>query len=84
MRGSCIMTLFTLERKQKIIDKLTCAPLAHRASCLLGLHSFLFGPDGAVIYDYIITNSINSLLIGSKCIPNGEPIWPVHIKNTVI
>ena len=29
------------------------------------------GPDGAVNYDYIITNSINSLLIGSRCIPNG-------------
>ena len=27
-----------------------------------------FGPDGAVNYDYIVTNS---LLIGSRCIPNG-------------
>ena len=46
------------------------APLAQRAS-YLALHSSLFGPDGAVNYDYIVTNSINSLLIGSKCIPNG-------------
>ena len=46
------------------------APLAQRASCL-PQHSSLFGPDGAVNYDYIVTNSINSLLIGSKCIPNG-------------
>ena len=45
-------------------------PLAQRASNLAE-HSFLIGPDGAVNYDYIITNSINSLLIGSRCIPNG-------------
>ena len=46
------------------------APLAQRAS-YLALHSSLFRPDDAVNYDYIITNSINSLLIGSRCIPNG-------------
>ena len=45
-------------------------PLAQRAS-YLALHSSLFGPEGAVSYDYIVTNSINSLLIGSRCIPNG-------------
>ena len=44
-------------------------PLAQRASYLV-LHSSLFGPDGAVNYDYIVTNSINSLLIASRCIPN--------------
>ena len=44
-----------------------CTPLAQRAS-YLALHSSLFGPDGAVNYDYIVTNS---LLIGSKCITNG-------------
>ena len=43
------------------------APLAQRAS-YLALHSSLFGPDGAVNYDYIVTNSINFLLIGSRCI----------------
>ena len=36
----------------------------------LALHSSLFGPDGVVNFDYIVTNSINSLLIGSRCIPN--------------
>ena len=41
--------------------------LASRAS-YLALHSSLFWP---VNYDYIITNSINSLLVGSRCIPNG-------------
>ena len=46
------------------------APLAQRAS-YLALHSSLFGPDGAVNYDCIVTNSINSLLIVSRCIPNG-------------
>ena len=58
------------------------APLARRAS-YLALPSSLFGPDGTVNYDYIMTNSINSLLIGSKCIPMAhtltivEPIWPM-------
>ena len=44
----------------------------------IGPKSFLFAPalfslwpDGAGNYDYIITNSINSLLIGSRCIFNG-------------
>ena len=45
-------------------------PLAQSTS-YLALHSSLFRPDGAVNYDYIVTNSINSLLIGSRCIPNG-------------
>ena len=45
-------------------------PLAQRAS-YLAMHSFLFGPDGTVNYDYIVTNSINCLLIGSRYIPNG-------------
>ena len=53
-------------------------PLAQRAS-YLALHSSIFVPDGAVNYDYIVTNSINTLLIGSRstctctctCIPNG-------------
>ena len=48
----------------------TSASLAQRAF-YLALHSSLFGPDGAVNYDYIVTNSINSLLIGSTCILNG-------------
>ena len=45
-------------------------PLAQRAF-YLALHSSLFGPDGTVNYDYIITNRTNYLLIGSRCIPNG-------------
>ena len=49
------------------------APLAQRAS-YLALHSSLFGLDGPVNYDYIITNSINWLLIGSRCIANGTHI----------
>ena len=51
------------------------APLAQRAS-YLAQHSSLFVPDGTVNYDYIVTNSINSLLIGSRCIPND-----VHTKH---
>ena len=41
--------------------------------CTIGPKSFLFGTaqfslwaSGAVNYDYIVTNSINSLLIGSR------------------
>ena len=45
------------------------APLDQRAS-YLPLHSSLFGADGAVNYDYIVTNSINSLLSGSRRFPN--------------
>ena len=44
----------------------------------IGPNSFLFctaqfshWASGTVNYDYIVTNSINSLLIGSRCIPNG-------------
>ena len=46
--------------------------------CTIGPKSFLFGTaqfslwaDGAVNYDYIVTNSINALLISSRRIPNG-------------
>ena len=44
--------------------------MAQRTS-YLALHISLFGPDGAVNYDYVVTNSINCLLIGSRCIRNG-------------
>ena len=46
------------------------APLAQRTS-YFAQHSSLFGPDGTINYDCIVTNSINSLLISSKCVPNG-------------
>ena len=45
------------------------APLDQRVS-YLALQSSVFEPDGAVNFDYIVTNSINLLLIGSRCIPN--------------
>ena len=58
-------------------------PLAQKAS-YLALHSYLFGPDGTVNYDYIVTTSIKSLLIGSRCIPNGAHtliiVEPMHQK----
>ena len=64
------------------------APLAQRAS-YLALHSSLFGTDGTVNYDYIVTNSINCLLIGSRCIPNGthtNHFWPMlqNVSKTLI
>ena len=46
-------------------DKLYGTSLAQRASDW-ALQSSLSGPDGAFNYEYIVTNSIESLLIGSK------------------
>ena len=43
-------------------------PLAQRAF-YLAQHSSLFGPNGAVNYDYIVTNSIINWL--KMYIPNG-------------
>ena len=77
-----ISTAICIVRQLHVLISLYGAPTAQRAS-YLALQSSLFGPDGAVNYDYIVTNSINSLLIGSRCILNGthtltivEPIWP--------
>ena len=47
---------------------------------LIQHYTVLFWASGAVNYEYVVTNSINSQLIGSRCIPNGtivEPIWPI-------
>ena len=61
-------------------------PLAQRAS-YLALHNSLFGSDGTVNYDYIITNIIKSLL---RCFSMAhtltivEPNWPMlqNIKHS--
>ena len=45
------------------------ALLAQTAS--YGIAHFSPWASGTVNHDYIVTNSINSLLIGSRCIPNG-------------
>ena len=62
----------------------------------IGPKNFLFGTaqfslwaSGTVSYDYIVTNTINSLLIGSRCIPNGAHtnhwgIWRTIIKLTTL
>ena len=54
----------------RVFDKLIHVWCTQRASYLV-LHSSLFESDGAVNYDCIVTYSINSLLIGSRCISNG-------------
>ena len=54
-----------------VFDKLiwcTIGPM----SFLLDTAQFSLWASGAVNYDYIVTNSINCLLIGSRCIPNGS------------
>ena len=38
---------------------------------LFGTAQFSLWVNGTVDYDYIVTNSIKSSLIGSRCIPNG-------------
>ena len=54
------------------------APLVQSASYLAQQNS-LFGSGSTVNYAYIVTNSINSLLIGSRCIHNG--FWPMLQNN---
>ena len=63
----------TLRLYITIINTITSTQAHHWPEELLILaqHSSLSGPDGAVNYNYIVTNSIISLLIGSRCIPNG-------------
>ena len=55
------------------------APLAQKASCL-ALHSSHFGPGGTINYDYIVTNSINSLLAQDvHTLTIVEPIRPMRV-----
>ena len=58
------------------------APFSLRASYLVH-HSSLFGPDTPVNYDYIVTNSINCLLICSRCIPNGAHSNLAHASKRI-
>ena len=53
-----------------VFDKLIWRTISPK-SFLFGTAQFSLWASGAVNYDYIVTNSINSLLIGSRCIPNG-------------
>ena len=57
---------------------MTCTSVFNKLIwCIIGPKSFLFGTaqfslwaSGTVNYDYIVTNSIKSLVIVSRCIPN--------------
>ena len=53
-----------------VFDKLIWRTVCPK-SFLFGAAQFNLWASGAVSYDYIVTNNINSLLIGSRCIPNG-------------
>ena len=59
-----------INSKSVFLISLYGAPLAQRAS-YLALHSSLFEPVARLIMILFVTNSINCLLIGSRCIPNG-------------
>ena len=54
------------------------APLAQRKSFLFDTAQFSLWASGTVNYDYIVTNSIKALLIGSRCIPNGAHTYTNH------
>ena len=53
-----------------VFDKLIWRTIGPK-SFLFGTVQFSLWASGTVNYDYVVTNSINSLLIGSRCIPNG-------------
>ena len=57
-----LYTNYSYDRVEEVLITSYGAPLVQIAS-YLAQHSSLFGPDGTVNYDYIIT--INSLLIGA-------------------
>ena len=59
-----------INSKSMFLISLYGAPLAQRTS-YLALHSSLFEPVARLIMILFVTNSINCLLIGSRCIPNG-------------
>ena len=56
-----------------VFDKLIWHTIGPK-SFLFGAAQFSLWASGTVNYHYIVTNSINSLLIGSRCIPNGTHI----------
>ena len=60
----------TVQPCHSVFDKLVWHTIGQRAS-YFALHSSLFRPVVQLILINIITNSINSLLFGAKCIPNG-------------
>ena len=60
----------SFESIEQCFDKLMWHTIGPK-SFLFGTAQFALWASGAVNYDYIVTNSINSLLIGSRCILNG-------------
>ena len=62
-------SVFLLIVYTSVFDKLIWHTIGPK-SFLFGTAQFSLWANGAVNYDYIITNSINCLLIGSRCITN--------------
>ena len=56
-----------------VFDKLIWRTIGPK-NFLFGTAQFYLWASGVVNYDYIVTNSINPLLIGSRCIPNGTHV----------
>ena len=61
------------------------AQLTQQGSYLVVLYSSHFESDGTVNYDFIVTDSTYTLLVGSLCVFPMAPIWPMlqNISNTV-
>ena len=53
-----------------VFDKLIWHTIGPK-NFLFGTAQFSLWASGTVNYDYIVSNSIKSSLIGSRCIPNG-------------
>ena len=59
IQGNWQEVFYLANIQQQCFDKLIWCTIGPK-SFLFGLHSSLFGRDGAVNYDYIATNSINN------------------------
>ena len=66
----CVCVCVCTCKYVSVFDKLIWCTTGPK-SYLYGTAQFSLWASSTVNYDYIITNSINSLLIGSRCIPNG-------------
>ena len=53
-----------------VFDKLIWRTISPK-SFLFATAQFSLWAGSTINYDYIVTNNINSWLIGSRCIPNG-------------
>ena len=80
-----VLEIFISIQYQVVWESISIVVFDKLLWCTIGPKSFLFGTaqfslwaSGTVNYDYIVTNSINCLLIGSRCIPIA---WCAHTNH---